>query len=381
MRLRILLVAAGLCALLIAPIFAVPSRAASGDAVQSDSANGDVAPATKAGRKAARLKAQQGGAKTAQAKQGGAKGAKAKAKNDKNKTPDADAQAADPDAPTACPPVCTPKHKAVPPPPPLPAVAGKPSGPQGDNWQSLALLPDFSGSWIYDLHPAQVSADNTEIVPLLPGFAERLAHQRALSRAGSDIPAAAYHCMPRGVPEVMELVTRAYEFLLTPGLVTIVPQNNEARFVYTDGRKPPANVKRSWNGYSVGHWEGAMLVVDTTAIRPGTDMFYGFPGGTEQRVIERFKRISDAKMQSDTTVIDPTALSKPYTFTRTYTRTPFPISEEVCLQNNRDLARAPKQQFDFTPSPANKKPHPAKAKTANKSKTSSAAHAPAKDTP
>ena len=168
---------------------------------------------------------------------------------------------------------------------------------------------------------------------------------------GGDVPAYAYHCMPRGVPEIMQVVTRSYEFVLTPGLIAIIPQNNELRWVYMDGRKMPADWKKSYNGFSIGHWEGEMLVVETIGIRPNTDMFYGFPGGTQQHVLERFKRIGNETLQYDTTIEDPTALASPYTFRRTFTRSPTPISDESCLQNNRDVGPDGKQQFDLTPPP------------------------------
>ena len=93
------------------------------------------------------------------------------------------------------------------------------------------------------------------------------------------------------------------------------------------------------------------MVIETTGIAPGTDMFYGFTGGSQQRVLERYRKISGNKLQADTTVDDPTALTAPYTFTRTYTKIPFPVTEEICLQNNRDLSPDGKQQFDLTPPP------------------------------
>ncbi len=248
---------------------------------------------------------------------------------------------------SACPPICDPNRKRTELPPPLPPATGVPSGPQGDTWDSIAKLPDFSGAWVYDPYPNQTNTK--EPVPLLPEYAAKLAKQRAISASAGDVPAYAYHCMPRGVPEIMQVVTRAYEFVITPGLIALIPQNNELRFIYMDGRKAPPNVKKTYNGFSVGHWENDTLVVDTSEIRPHTDIFYGFPGGTQQHVTERFKRLSHEKLQDDTIVEDPTALTAPYAFTRTFTLAPIPITDESCLQNNRDLGPDGKQQFDLTP--------------------------------
>src|SRR5579871_6179652 len=39
------------------------------------------------------------------------------------------------------------------------------------------------------------------------------------------------------------------------------------RIIHLDGRPPPPDVVRSFEGYSAGHWEGATLVIETTHLR------------------------------------------------------------------------------------------------------------------
>ena len=53
------------------------------------------------------------------------------------------------------------------------------------------------------------------------------------------------------------------EFLLTPGQVTIVIEAyTQVRHIYTDGRTLPEDPDQTFQGTSVGRWEGDSLVVD-----------------------------------------------------------------------------------------------------------------------
>ena len=219
---------------------------------------------------------------------------------------------------------------------------------QTTGWQEVATFPDWSGIWVNDAHTPQIS-NPKEIIPLTPPYAKKMAASRAV--VGGDHPAYAYHCMPRGVPALMESAFRAYEFLFTPGLLTITPQNNEVRFVYMDGRRHTPEVKPSYNGHSIGHWEGATLIVDTVSVKRGSELFYGFTSAGDRHVVERFHREGE-KLINDKTLEDSAALSQPYSYRFTATRNTTPIREEICLQNNRDLDPVTgKQYFNLTPPP------------------------------
>ncbi|MES2603353.1 MAG: DUF6152 family protein [Pseudomonadota bacterium] len=65
------------------------------------------------------------------------------------------------------------------------------------------------------------------------------------------------------------------------------------RIVYTDGRMHPALDERFPQGHSIGHWEGAELVVDTTNF---TDQETGgIPSGGQRHLTERFTLGEDGK--------------------------------------------------------------------------------------
>jgi hypothetical protein len=64
------------------------------------------------------------------------------------------------------------------------------------------------------------------------------------------------------------------------------------RIVFMDGRKPDDTTPDTKVGFSVGHWEGDTLVVETTHLEAGTILNNGLSHTNKVRVLERF-RVSD----------------------------------------------------------------------------------------
>jgi hypothetical protein len=88
------------------------------------------------------------------------------------------------------------------------------------------------------------------------------------------------------------------------------------RVVYLDGRGHPDNGAPSLHGHSIGHWEGATLVVDTTQFaehKQGNSM--GLPSGLRKHVVERFALSDDRKhLKYDVVLEDPDYLAVPVTY-------------------------------------------------------------------
>jgi len=120
-------------------------------------------------------------------------------------------------------------------------------------------------------------------------------------------------CWEPGVPVLNTSPGRTY-FLQTPKDVMIVWQRDQiVRHVYLDVPHSK-NPKPSWNGESVGHYDGDTLVVDTIGL--STKSFvdnYRTPHSENLHVIERF-RLTDGgkKMELEMTIDDPTAFVKPW---------------------------------------------------------------------
>ncbi len=80
------------------------------------------------------------------------------------------------------------------------------------------------------------------------------------------------------------------------------------RTVYLDGRARPANQTPSVMGFSVGHWEGEALVIETTGIRANLTSWRS-EHGDRLRVIERYTRSKDAgTLELTATMEDPSRL-------------------------------------------------------------------------
>jgi hypothetical protein len=88
------------------------------------------------------------------------------------------------------------------------------------------------------------------------------------------------------------------------------------RSIYTDGRPVPKDIAEApyWYGYSVGHWDGDTLVVNTLALdgRAWLDE-WGTPFTDNARIEERWQRTAPDSIKLTITVTDPELYSKPWT--------------------------------------------------------------------
>jgi hypothetical protein len=211
--------------------------------------------------------------------------------------------------------------------------------PTPKDWEALAKLPDLSGIWVPDVKD-QVQQEKTNEPPWTPLIAKQIEHLKAEESAGRPFPIID-HCFPTGMPSYMLITHNAFEFLLTPGRVTLLGEGdgNRLRRIYTDGRAHPADPDPSFHGHSIGHWEGDTLVVDTVAVLPQSFLAIneavGVPNNGAMHIVERI-HLRDADTLLDDLEIDaPKVLSKVWKTTRRYLRQraqKFDIVEGVCAQ-------------------------------------------------
>ncbi len=96
------------------------------------------------------------------------------------------------------------------------------------------------------------------------------------------------NCMPPGMPVIAGVGQYPVEFLFSPGRVTV---HFEAwmqwRNIFTDGRAHPEDLDPTFQGDSIGHWEGDTLVVETVGIKEDLGLTPGDarPGAGSQRKI------------------------------------------------------------------------------------------------
>jgi len=148
-------------------------------------------------------------------------------------------------------------------------------------------------------------------------------------------------CLPQGMPRIMTM-TYPMEVMMNELQVNIFAEwNGQTRRIYTDGRPLPPDdeVDITYNGYSVGRWEGDVLVADTNGMRGDTNLeSSGLPHSDAIRARERIWLADDNTLKDEITLTDPKAFTKPWTVTKTYHRAKpgAELIEYVCLENQRN---------------------------------------------
>ena len=128
------------------------------------------------------------------------------------------------------------------------------------------------------------------------------------------------------------------KFVQTPGLLLVVYEDAPTRQIFLDGRELPRDPNPSWMGYSVGHWEGDTLVVDTTGFNDRTWLdLAGHPHTEALHVTERFRRPDFGHIQLQITFDDAKAYVKPWTIAVDVDFAPdTELLENVCNENEKD---------------------------------------------
>ena len=121
-------------------------------------------------------------------------------------------------------------------------------------------------------------------------------------------------CNPDGLPRIL-MFNRPVEFIQQPKrLIQFFQYHRVLREVWMDGRKLPENPDTPrWYGYSVGHWEGDTLVIDSYGLddRQWLDNL-GYPYSDQMRLQERYRRTDHDHIEMVVTVTDPKYYAKPW---------------------------------------------------------------------
>jgi hypothetical protein len=118
-------------------------------------------------------------------------------------------------------------------------------------------------------------------------------------------------CWPAGVPIMMTRVWPVAMIQLPTAIFMISELMNSLRVIYLDGRKhtDPEIAVRSFNGESIGRWEGDTLVIDTTNFVAEHHWIHdrlGIPASDELHVVERVRMIEGGKrLEIEYTLTDP----------------------------------------------------------------------------
>jgi hypothetical protein len=226
------------------------------------------------------------------------------------------------------------------PPAAAPASMAKPvvAYPKG-HYAAMDKLPDWGGVWVLT-RPAPGGPPPER--PLFKGqyLKDYEAWQKAVKDNGGEAPHHGSYCLPPGMPGIMAVGQYPMEFFFTPGRVTT---HHEAwmqwRNIYTDGRGHPDDLDATFQGDSIGHWEGETLVVDTIGIKEAAALAQGMGHSKALHLIERMHQVKGdpETLVDEMTVEDPQALEKPWQRLFTYKRSrELQLLEFECAENDRN---------------------------------------------
>jgi hypothetical protein len=138
----------------------------------------------------------------------------------------------------------------------------------------------------------------------------------------------------------MHLLPTMKKFVQTPALLLILNQYDvNYRQVFLDGRPLPHDPQPTWNGYSVGKWEGDTLVVRSRGYRDDQTLDQqGSPLTSAATVTERFHRRSFGNLEIEINVDDPKAYTRPFTVLLKQDLAPdTDLLDAPCTDNEKDV--------------------------------------------
>ncbi len=197
--------------------------------------------------------------------------------------------------------------------------------------------PDLSGVWA---GPGMGSYDRNIARDLKPAdiqpWAEKIYQERVLNE-GKDAPRA--NCLPD--PFVYYHAVDIARIVETPGVIVVLYQgttNSVHRTIFTDGRPLPVDPQPTWMGYSIGHWDGDTLVVETAGFNDRSWLdIEGHPHTEALKITERFRRRDFGHMDLGITIDDPKTFNRVFSLEMPQHLMPdTDLIESVC-ENDRSV--------------------------------------------
>jgi hypothetical protein len=204
------------------------------------------------------------------------------------------------------------------------------------NWFISGRVP--GGGWLFGRTP--------EVLPTLtPNAQKHFDAYAAAAKEGKVYRDDIGQCWPAGMPIIMTRVWPIAMIQLPTSIYMISEFMNSLRVIHLDGRQhtDPDIVVRTFNGESIGRWEGDTLVIDT---RHFTDLDkhwvdQGIPASRDFRMIERYRMIDGTTLEGEWTLIDPQNWEGEWTGTRRWNRVnDHDIQEVVCLPDLNEHLRS-----------------------------------------
>jgi hypothetical protein len=121
---------------------------------------------------------------------------------------------------------------------------------------------------------------------------------------GKDDPST-FRCLPAG-PRQLFAPGGWVRVIQTPAMIVMLYEDLYYRQIFMDGRALPTDPNPSFMGYSVGHWDGDALIVESAGFNDSTWLdFGGHPHSESLKTIERITRSSFGRLEVEVRFDDP----------------------------------------------------------------------------
>jgi hypothetical protein len=198
--------------------------------------------------------------------------------------------------------------------------------------------PDLEGIWFVDETPLGAFGERPvelrlqykpEDIVLTPEGQRLQARRKANYFPGAE-------CLPLSLPGFA--AAQPVKILSTRNVIVILYELlTTYRQVFTDGRPLPKDPNPAWMGYSVGKWDGDVLIVDTTGFNDEESILPGRrPHSDALHIVERFQRRDFGHLNIQFTIDDPKVYVKPWTINEDFHLTPdTELLEYICNENEK----------------------------------------------
>jgi hypothetical protein len=196
--------------------------------------------------------------------------------------------------------------------------------------------PNLTGKWAMPQPIRHLLTAEGREPPLNAAGKAEYARRQAALKAGDKKIDPISDCIMHGTPR---LLYAPYPFLIlqTTRSVNFVHEvNHTFRIIYWD-KSFPEDTDPDYLGYSIAHFDGPTLVIDTIGLNDKTWLDYsGLPHGEKLKVQERYTLSGQDAIRGSVNITDPDYYSAPWTTSFTLKRQPgMQLKENVCMDTHR----------------------------------------------
>jgi hypothetical protein len=175
--------------------------------------------------------------------------------------------------------------------------------------------PNIAGIWWATTYSAKILVAGGGDPPLSAAGKTQYQQNQAGLKDGSLVDKARKVCIPDGVPRVLETPYPFEIFQVPVGQITMIHElNHQLRVIALGkalGKYEDLAPFENYNGYSVGHYEGDTLVIQSNGFNEDTFLdSTGLPHSDEMVTTERIRKINNNQLEDAITIHDPKTYTK-----------------------------------------------------------------------